>query len=118
MSATTEVRQSSTIGKLEADTEKAGRRRVGIKREMLLMEEPLGVAVGEVTRLRDELETDAGRVPDRMRECDDALIGPRDHESERHIRAELVSRRTEPRRRAVAAASFGRILARRSAEHV
>jgi hypothetical protein len=118
VAATTEVGQANTVSELQSHAEKTGGRLVGIKREMLLVEELLGVAMGEVTRLGNELEANAGRVPDRMRDCDDTLIGSGDHESERHVCAELVSRRTEPWRRAVPVAPSGRILARRGPEDV
>ena len=67
--------------------------------------------------LRRRVETDAARVSDRVGDCDDALVGSGDHESERHVCTELVVRRAKPRWGSELV-PLGQILARRSAEYV
>jgi len=97
MPACADVRDALPVGQLDPEPQEAVRQLLGAEPSgVLVVEDGLRIARLEPTGVGDELELDAGRVGDGMRQRDDAAVGTADDEPERDDAAQLAGGRPEP----------------------
>src|SRR5213592_4957320 len=97
MPACADVRDALPAGKLDSEPQEAVRQLlVAESSGVLVVEDSLGIAQLQSAGVGDELERDAGRVGDGMRQRDDAAVGAAENEPERDDAAQLAGGRPEP----------------------